>query len=189
MEPHSVSPISDITQKLLAAKAGDAGALDGVFNMLYPELRRLAHGQRRDARSDTLNTTGLVHECWLRIARSDATMNDRGHFFALAARVMRQVLVDYARERATSKRGGNQPGISLSEAEQAEISEASSLVELDDLLNQLAKIDQRQASVVECRFFAGLSEPETALALDISERSVQRDWHVAREWLREHGGF
>ena len=113
-----------------------------------------------------------------------AAPNDRGHFFALASRVMRQVIVDYARERLAQKRGGGERALALDEVDAAELREAERYAALDDALGALMRLDERQARVVECRFFAGLTEEETAEALQTSLRSVQRDWQAAREWLR-----
>ncbi len=167
------------------ARAGDPQALRQAFAEVYGELRRLAHGQLGGQAGRTLQTTGLVHEAFLRLVGHEAPIRDRGHFFALAARVMRQVIVDFARERLAAKRGGGDRGIALDEVEPAELRQAEEMIALDDVLQRLALLDARQAEVVECRYFAGLTEPETAEALGISERSVQRDWQTARSWLRE----
>jgi len=177
--------VGDVTQMLALARAGDADAWQHVVAVVYADLRRLAHRQLADqGREQTLDTTGLVHECYLRLAGASSAPNDRGHFFALAARVMRQVIVDYARERLAQKRGGGERGIALTEVDAAELREAERCAALDDALATLALNDERQARVVECRFFAGLSEEETAQALSIGLRSVQRDWQTARAWLR-----
>jgi len=175
----------DITQMLALARAGDAAAWQQVVAVVYADLRRLAHRQLNGpAHDQTMNTTGLVHECYLRLAGAAGTPNDRGHFFALAARVMRQVIVDYARERLAQKRGGGERPIALDDADAAELREAQRYAALDDALATLLEVDARRARVVECRFFGGLSEEETAAALDMSLRSVQREWQAAREWLR-----
>lgn len=175
----------DITEMLALARAGDAGAWQRMVAVVYADLRRLAHRQLSgQAREQTMDTTGLVHECYLRLAGASGTPNDRGHFFALAARVMRQVIVDYARERLAQKRGGGERPIALDDADAAELREAQRYAALDDALEVLMRADERRARVVECRFFAGLTEAETAAALDMSLRSVQREWQAAREWLR-----
>jgi RNA polymerase sigma factor (TIGR02999 family) len=180
---------TDITQLLAQAKAGDAGAWQQLVAVMYSDLRRLAHRQlAAPAREQTLNTTGLVHECYMRLADVAGAPNDRGHFFALAARVMRQVIVDYARERLAQKRGGGAQQIPLDEVSEAELKQAQHFAALDDALDTLMNVDERQARVVECRFFAGLSEEETAQALGTSLRSVQRDWREARTWLRNELG-
>jgi RNA polymerase sigma factor (TIGR02999 family) len=159
-------------------------ALKQVFAQVYVELREMAHRLRRGRAGETLDTTGLVHEAFLRLADHTSTVRDRGHFFALAACVMRQVIVDFARERCAEKRGGGERPLTLVDAHVEEDQQASELLALDAALRTLAQIDARQAQVVECRYFAGLTEPETAEALNMSERSVQRDWHAARVWLR-----
>ena len=177
--------VGDITQMLALARAGNADAWQQVVAVVYADLRRLAHRQLAgQAREQTMDTTGLVHECYLRLAGAAGTPNDRGHFFALAARVMRQVIVDYARERLAQKRGGGERPIALDDADAAELREAERYAALDDALAALIKVDERQARVVECRFFAGFTEEETAAALDMSLRNVQREWQVARDWLR-----
>lgn len=178
----------DITQWIRAAKDGDQAALNQIFRRIYPELTRMARVQRAHRDGATLNTTGLVHECFLRFAEREISVRDRGHFLALASRIMRQILVDFARERLSSKRGGEFAAVPLEELEREEEREAMQLIEVHELLDRLAAINERQARVVECRFFAGLSEPETAEALAISERSVSRDWAEAREWLRHAAG-
>lgn len=176
---------TDITQLLEQARNGERTAWDRAVALVYSDLRRLAHRQLagRGRGDHTLDTTGLVHECYLRLAGAERSVNDRGHFFALAARVMRQVICDYARERMAQKRGAGERGIPLEDVEVAEVKQAMQLIELDDLLTRLMEENERQARVVECRFFAGLTEAETAEALGISERSVQRDWSEARTWL------
>lgn len=167
------------------ARSGDPGALRQAFAEVYGELRRLAHRQLAGQANRTLETTGLVHEAFLRLVGHSAPIQDRGHFFALAARVMRQVIVDFARERLAAKRGGGERGITREDVDPIELKQAEDLIALDEVLQQLSAHDARQASVVECRYFAGLTEPETAEALGVSERSVQRDWQQAREWLRQ----
>lgn len=154
--------------------------------VIYDELRRLAHRQRARLRpSQTLDTTALVHETYLKLAdRLAPTVAERGHVLAIAARAMRQVLVDYARERGAAKRGGDAVVVPLDELSVAAAVEAEHLVRLDAALDRLALDQPRAARVVECRFFAGLSEAETASALSISLRTVQRDWLEARSWLK-----
>lgn len=177
--------VADITQMLALARAGDADAWQQMVGVVYADLRRLAHRQLAgQAREQTMDTTGLVHECYLRLTGVAGTPNDRGHFFALAARVMRQVIVDYARERLAQKRGGGERPIALDDADAAELREAQRYAALDDALATLMRVEERRARVVECRFFAGLTEEETATALDMSLRSVQREWQAARDWLR-----
>lgn len=172
----------ELTQLLQAASQGDQPALNRLVALLYVDLRQLAHRCRRG--SEVLDTTSLVHECYLRFLRSgDFAVNDRAHFFNLAARIMRQLLCDYARERLAAKRGGGADHFELREDDASERAEAEHCLEVDQALEQLAEYQPEQARVVECRFFAGLTEEETAEALDRSLRSVQRDWQHAREWL------
>lgn len=175
---------SEITVLLRAARDGHPDALNSAFDLLYGELKRLA---RRALAGDaaTLNPTGLVHECFLRMAGGDARPGDRGHFFALAARVMRQVICDHARRRLALKRDGG-VAVTLSGADQALVDEAQRLVELDEMLVGLAGHDPRQADVVVCRAFAGLTADETAEALGVSVRTVHGDWAQARAWLAQH---
>jgi RNA polymerase sigma factor (TIGR02999 family) len=175
-----------LTLWLSRARDGDPAALQQAFVEVYAELRRLAHRQLAGQAADrTLDTTGLVHEAYLRLVGGSPEVRDRAHFFALAARIMRQVIVDYARERLADKRGGGDRGVPLEHVDVAERREAEHLLALDAALTRLAAEHPRRAQVVECRYFAGLSEVETAEALGVAERSVQRDWHEARAWLRE----
>lgn len=175
-----------LTQWLSQAREGDAAALERVFVAVYGELRRLAHHQLGGQGVErTLDTTGLVHEAYLRLVGGSPVVRDRPHFFALAARIMRQVIVDLARERLAGKRGGGDRGMSLEHVDVVELRESEQMIALDEALRQLALAHPRQAQVVECRYFAGLTEGETAEALGVGERSVQRDWQEARAWLRE----
>jgi RNA polymerase sigma factor (TIGR02999 family) len=175
----------ELTLLLKAASGGDEPALNRLVALLYVDLRRLAKKVQRGG-GQTLNTTSLVHECYLRFLNSGRLeLNDRAHFFNLAARVMRQLLCDYARERLAEKRGGGAAHLELRDEDAAEQAEATRWLALDQALEELAEIRPVQARVVECRFFAGLTEEETAEALDRSLRSVQRDWQGAREWLSQ----
>jgi RNA polymerase sigma factor (TIGR02999 family) len=181
----SASQPGEITELLAATRAGDPAAWNHLVRLIYADLRELAHrilqGRGRDR---TLNTAALVHECYMRLVQhGEATPNDRNHFLSLAARVMRQVICDYARERLAEKRGGGIKAVTLEDLDAREQHHIEQFVELDAALNDLAKRHERQARVVECRFFAGLSDAETAAALGISVRSVARDWEAARAWL------
>ena len=174
----------DITQMLADARAGDAHAWENLVTLIYADLRQLAHRHVGGHGVDrTLDTTGLVHECYIRLAEARSTPNDRNHFFALASRVMRQVIIDHARERLAQKRGSGSGTVSIDAVAEAELSQARQFVALDDALAELAQKHPRQARVVECRFFAGYTEAETADALGVSLRLVQQDWHEARHWL------
>jgi len=181
----------DITQLLAAARGGNAGALDQVFALVYDEVRRLAHAQiARTGRSPTLNTTAVVHEAYIKLAHTPLeSLEDRRHFFAMAAKAMRQVLVDTARRRNAEKRGGGAAHLSLDDAEVSVASTAAEIVDLEMALQRLAAVDERLARVVELRFFGGLSEHETAEVMEVSDRTVQRDWRAARAFLtRELAG-
>jgi len=174
----------ELTLLLQAASDGDEPALNRLVALLYVDLRRLARRIQSGRHNPTLDTTGLVHECYLRFLDSgQLAVNDRAHFFNLAARVMRQLLCDYARERLAAKRGGGAIRVELHEVDVAERGEAEYWLHLDQALVALAERHPVQARVVECRFFAGLTEAETAEALGRPLRSVQRDWQHARSWL------
>lgn len=177
-----------ITALLRAHRGGDRSALDRLMPMVYEDLKLLAHRQLGgDAgRGRTLDTTGLVHEAYVRLAEhTRAAWDGRGHFFALCARAMRQIVVDYARERGAAKRGGGRPAEPLDEAAAQVESHAEEILAVDQALAGLGALDARLPQVVECRFFAGLTEEETAEALDMPLRTVQRDWARARAWLRQ----
>ena len=175
-----------VTEAFARLRAGEKGALDRLVPLMYDDLRRLARRQLagRGPRR-TLDTTALVHEAYLKFAAvPGAQWKDRGHFFAVAARAMRHVLIDYAKRRRRQKRGGGEKPLTLDEARIAVEQEAEQMLALNAALDRLAAQEERLARVVECRFFAGLSEAETAAALEVSERTVQRDWERARAWLR-----
>ena len=177
----------NVTELLLAFRDGDRAAFDQLVPMLYDDLRKVARAQLRRGRPGaTLDTTVLVHELYLKMAdqlRLDA--RDRGHFLAISAHAMRQVIADYARRRTAAKRGGDSDPVPLDEVPEIADREARWLLDVDQALERLAGRDERMAKVVECRFFAGFSEEETAAALDTSVRTVQRDWMRARAWLKE----
>ena len=176
-----------ITDLLHAYARGDQGAVAQLFTPLYDELRRVAHRQlsARGRGNQTLNTTALVHEAWMKLEKGGrVSIQDRRHFFALAAKAMRQVVIDYARRVRAPKRGGDRVKVTLDEGTIAIESQAEHLLELDEAVAGLAQIDERLAAVIECRFFAGLTEQETADALGCSIRTVQRLWQRARAWLQ-----
>jgi RNA polymerase sigma factor (TIGR02999 family) len=175
----------DVTELLLAWRRGDPEALDRLVALVYEKLRRIAHGQlaREDA-GHTLGTTALVHEAYLRlIDTSRVQWRDRAHFFGVTSAVMRRVLVDYARRYNAVKRGGGAGPLSLDETVLVVEERADALVALDDGLTRLTAMDERLGRVVECRFFGGLSEEETAEVLGVSARTVRRDWVMAKGWL------
>ena len=189
---------SEVTRLLATLRSNDRGALDQVFDILYAELREIAVRQRRRWKGNyTLDTSALVHEAYVRLVGQDEVdVEGRAHFYALAARAMRHILCDYARERSAAKRGGNLQRVTVREIAgiaaggvQFGERDAEVLVALDEALQRLEEQDPRRARVVEARFFGGLSVEETAQALNISPRTVKRDWAVAQAWLhREVGG-
>jgi RNA polymerase sigma factor (TIGR02999 family) len=173
-----------VAEDLAAWVNGDAAARDRLVPLVYQELRRLAHHYMRSERQGhTLQTTALVNEMYLRLAGIDGLRwRDRAHFFAMAATLMRRVLVDYARQRARDKRGA---GISVTSLDENAIASQPTIdvIALDDALARLATVDPQQSRVVELRFFAGLSVKETAEALGVSPATVKRDWATAKLWL------
>jgi RNA polymerase sigma factor (TIGR02999 family) len=176
-----------VTQLLRASRGGNREALDRLFSLLYDELRRVAHrqllGQQGDA---TLNTTALIHEAYLRMVdQHQADWEDRAHFFGYAARTMRTIIVDYARRRCAGKRGGRMTRLSFDDSDLPIEAQAEAIVAVDDALTQLAELSERLGRVVECRFFGGMSIDETAAALDVTDRTVRRDWIKAKAWLYE----
>ena len=176
----------DVTELLAAWGAGDAGASDALVPLVYDELRRQARrALRREGEGHTLQATALVHEAWLRLdAQHDARWESRSQFLAVAAQTMRRVLVDHARARRALKRGGGDVQITLGDAYSAVAPDAVDVIALDDALARLAVMDARKARLVELRYFAGLSIPEAAAALGVSQATVIREWAVARMWLR-----
>ena len=173
----------DITALLLAWRGGDHAAFDRLFPAVYEELRGIAHRQLRRERPDhTLGTTALVHEAYFKLVdQTRAQWEDRAHFFAVAASAMRRILVGYARRHRAVKRSGKQ--VTLDDATLIADERADTLLALDEALAQLADVDERLARVVECRFFGGLTEEETAEALGVTARTVRRDWVKAKGWL------
>ena len=181
----SDDPKSQITHLLRAHAAGDATALERLLPQVYDELRRIARNRLRRERPDhTLAATELVHETFLKLMPFDRVdWRDRAHFFAVASRAMRNVLVDHAVRRGAAKRGGGVVELTLDEHDGAADHSLDDLIALGEALGRLEQLDARQARVVECRFFGGLSLDETAAALDISPATVSRDWTFARAWL------
>ena len=180
----------DVTRFLKDYAEGDEEAFDEVVSLVYSDLRDIAHRQLRRARfGETLDTTGLVHEAYMKLVdQNQARWQDRQHFFAITAHAMRQIIVDYARKRFAQKRGGGEEPEELDENKVAARKEAERILALNDAVESLGEIDERMLRVVECRFFAGLSEQETSEALDMSLRTVQRTWKRARAWLKEELG-
>jgi RNA polymerase sigma factor (TIGR02999 family) len=181
---------SEITQLLLQLTLGRREALDRLMPVVYDELRSVAQAQlRRERPGHTLNTTALVHEAYLKLINvREVQWRDRAHFFAMAARLMRRILIDYARARKRDKRGGDVVPVTLEETLAVSGDRADDLVALDDALARLEQISDRQCRVVEFRCFAGLSVEETAEVLETSPATVKRDWAFARAWLNRELG-
>ena len=173
----------EITQLLSAARAGDGDAADQLFALVYRELHQIAHRQLGSG-GESLRTTDLVHETYLKMAQGHAaTPRDRGHFFAVAARAMRQILVDHARRRQAQKRGaGVRPDL-LDDERMGADTQLDEILAVDAALGRLEALDPRLARLVELRFYAGLSVEETAATLAVSDRTVKRDWRKARAFL------
>ena len=178
--------IEGITSILVAHREGQPGAFDQLVALVYPELRRIARRQLgRWRATGSLDTGSLVNEAYLKLVdQTTATWQDRDHFFAIAACAMRRVIIDYARRRRSQKRGGDVQPVPLDEREVAIHTQVEQLLALDQLLTRLGAEQPRLKQVVECRFFAGYSDAETANALHMSTRTVEREWLRAKAWLR-----
>jgi RNA polymerase sigma factor (TIGR02999 family) len=180
----------NVTELLLSWGQGDTAALDRLVPLVYDDLRRVARGHlRRERPGHSLQATALVHEVFLRLVDVDRmTVQSRTHFFALSARLMRQILVDYARRQQAGKRGGGATVIGLSDAAGAPAPTSTSMVDvlaLDEALDALSSFDAQQCRVVELRFFAGFNIPEAADALGVSTATVEREWAMAKAWLHQ----
>jgi RNA polymerase sigma factor (TIGR02999 family) len=177
--------VQEITRLLVAWGQGDQTALERLMPLVYEELRRLARRHmNRQRPGHTLQTTALVNEAYLRlIDASQVQWQNRAHFFAVSAQLMRRILVDFARSRKSLKRGAEAPQVTLDDALEVSSERGADLIALDDALNTLAVMNPRQSQIVELRYFGGLSEEEIAEALKISPRTVRRDWSLARAWL------
>ena len=175
---------NDVTQLLLAWKTGETGAEDALFPLVYEELKRIARQYLRHEREGhTLQPTALVHEAYLRLVdQTRVEWQNRAQFYGVAATMMRRILVNHARGLATEKRGGGVPRISLDDAT-ISVEQGANLVALDDALDQLAKFDERKSRVVELLYFGGLENKEAAEVLGVSEKTIQRDWQMAKMWL------
>jgi RNA polymerase sigma factor (TIGR02999 family) len=177
---------SEITAMLARCSGGDRDAFESLVPLVYDDLRRIAHRRLQAERTDiSLDTTAVVHEAYLALVdQATATWNDRAHFFAVAARVIRHVLIDHARRQGALKRGGDRVRVALKDDVAADGGPGTiDLVALDAALEELGRFDERLERVVECRFFGGMTVPETAAALDISVRTAERDWTRARAYL------
>ena len=180
----TVSP-SNVTELLASWRAGDSSALNRLAPLIYSELRRIAHRYiQREAQGHTLQTTALVNEAYVRLAKQEKPQwQDRKHFFAATAQVMRHILIDHARRRRYLKHGGEMQRVAMEEALCMSEQRAAELIALDEALHELKQLDPRKHNVVELRYFGGLSLEETAAALGISEMTVRRDWRAAKAWL------
>lgn len=187
LQPTTPPPAAteEITQLLLAWGQGDQAALERLLPLVYEEMRQIAHHHMRRQRPDhTLQTTALVNEAYLRLVDAQRVQwQNRVHFFALAAQAMRHILVDLARARGNQKRGGGATQVALEEALIVSAERGADVLALDEALQTLAKLNARQSQIVELRYFGGLSEEETAAVLQLSPRTVRRDWSLARAWL------
>ena len=175
----------DVTQLLKDWSGGDQGAADRLMPLVHEELRRLAHQYiRREKPGHTLQTSALVNEAYLRLVKQRVQWENRAHFFGIAARLMRQILVDQARRRNYAKRAGGAIRVSLNDDKAIAQEQSASVVALDEALKTLEQTDPRKGRIVELRFFAGMSIEETAEALNVSPGTVMREWTFARAWLR-----
>lgn len=175
---------SEVTQLLDRVGGGDRAAVDALIEAVYGELRRLANSHlRRERASHTLSATALVHEAWMRLSDQQQPWHGRAHFFGAASRAMRRILIDYARGRSAGKRKGERVTITTAEGELQTTPSFDELIAIDTALDQLSQVNDRVARVVECRYFGGLTIPETAEALGVSHTTVSEDWRFARAWL------
>jgi RNA polymerase sigma factor (TIGR02999 family) len=175
--------MGDFTRLLQAVRDGDTGAMDRVFELTYQELHRLAHRRLHGSpQREELNTTSLVHECYLRLVHlGQLEMHDRTHFLAYAARVMRSIVIDSVRRRLAARRGGGEMHVTLAtDIPDAKTFGEQELMRVDELLRELEKLDARLVQVVEMRYFAGLTEEEIGAALGVAARTIRRDWEKAR---------
>lgn len=181
----TASSPNEVTQLLLDWRQGDEAAFARLASLVEAELHQLASQyMRRESADNTLQPTALINEAWLRLIDwKNVEWQNRAHFFGVAAQMMRRVLVDHARRRRAVKQGGDALRVSLTQAEAAAIDQSADVIALNDALDTLASFDQRKSQIIEMRFFGGLSEAETAEALNIPLRTLQREWSLARAWL------
>ncbi|MBI1762996.1 MAG: sigma-70 family RNA polymerase sigma factor [Acidobacteria bacterium] len=179
------TPPPNVSELLVAWGQGDEAARDRLVPVIYDELRRVArHCLRADPQQQTLQTSALINEAFVELIKAPVTWQNRAHFFGIAARLMRQILVHYAETRRRQKRGGGQARLSLTAADAMAETQAAEVLALNDALQALAAFDAQKSSVVELRFFGGLTIEETATALNISTATVEREWRAARAWLQ-----
>jgi RNA polymerase sigma factor (TIGR02999 family) len=181
------SETQEVTRLLQSLNAGDREAVDALVPIVYSELRKLAsHYLKSERDGHTLQPTALVHEAFLRLVEQETQWQNRTHFFAMAASLMRRILVDYARGYNAEKRGGTAEKVVLEDVFVFVKEKPAEMLALDEALQELAKIDPRRAKVVELRFFGGLNNEEIAEALEVHSNTVLRDWNLARAWLKTH---
>lgn len=174
----------EITKVLQSWSEGDEQAVEHLFPLVYEELRRLARSFLRKERGEhTLQPTALVHEAYLKLVDQNVSWQNRAHFYAISAKIMRRILVNYAREHNAEKRGGGHQRISLDETKEISQKKTLDVLVLDEALNKLEQFDERKCRVVEMRFFGGLSEKEISEVLKVSEKTIRRDWSLAKLWL------
>lgn len=175
----------DVTERLVAWSRGDRAALDSLMPVVYAELSRLARAYlSRERREHTLQTTGLVHEAYVKLVdQKRVQWQNRAHFFGVAAQLMRRILIDHARARSAQKRGRAAVTVSLDEAPEIASDHDEGLVELDEALQRLGELDPRQARIVELRYFGGLSVEDVGLVMELSPTTVKREWSMAKAWL------
>ncbi len=179
----------DITELLQAASRGDAGSMDKLYARAYQELRQIARHQLARRKAATLQTTALVHEAYLKLFPEAAVdLTNRAHFFALCARAMRQILIDHFRSHQADKRGGGKAARELREGDVPVNDQGALLLDIDAALDRLTELNPRLTQVVECRYFGGLTQQETAAALGITDRTVRSDWRKARAYLARELG-
>lgn len=175
-----------VHELLVAYRNGEPGALDRLIPLVYDDLRRIARRHVRQWSNLTLDTTGVVHEAYLKMARQHSLdANDQAHFMAICSQAMRQFIVNYARAKLTGKRGSDAAFVNIDDVDIPTQAEAEELLMIDQALRSLGEVSPRLVKVFECRYFAGFSEEETSQALDLPLRTVQRDWMRARAWLRD----
>jgi RNA polymerase sigma-70 factor, ECF subfamily len=180
------SEVTALLQEIRSGESSNDSAMERLLPLVYDDLRRIAHRQLGAERAGhTVNTTALVHEAYLRLVDQRAGWEDRAQFFGVAAQAMRRVLVDYARQHRAAKRDGALLQVPLDDAVLVVEERADALLALDEALTRLASLDERQGRVVECRFFGGLTEDETAEVLGVTARTVRRDWTKAKGWLHQ----
>jgi len=178
------TPTHEVTQLLRAHRAGDSAAFDRIVELLYPELRALAR-RWRSGPGATLDTTAMVHEAYVKMAGRNWEWKDRAHFLAAAAQAMRHIAVDYARSKRRKKRGGGQAALPLQERDAPTVNGLETVLTVDAVLREIQERFPRMVQVVECRYFAGMTVPETAAALDTSVSTVEREWRQAKQQLQE----